>query len=144
MTGSKSGRGRIPLGYKARSSEFGYANYEIIPYPQFVQNPVTAALNQFSIELGLTEEQRRQILPIIQQELPKLKELKKNTSLKPVQKLEQLKQISDEIDSKVSPMLDQQQQQKFQAMREEHRRQLVEKLAGQVVQKAENSISAEM
>ena len=130
--------------YGARSSEFGYANYEIIPYPQFVQNPVTAALNQFSIELGLTEEQRRQILPIIQQELPKLKELKKNTSLKPVQKLEQLKQISDEIDSKVSPMLDQQQQQKFQAMREEHRRQLVEKLAGQVVQKAENSISAEM
>ena len=130
--------------YGARSSEFGYANYEIIPYPQFVQNPVTAALNQFSIELGLTEEQRRQIFPIIQQELPKLKELKKNTSLKPVQKLEQLKQISDEIDSKVSPMLDQQQQQKFQAMREEHRRQLVEKLAGQVVQKAENSISAEM
>ena len=44
--------------YGARSNEFGYANYEIIPSPQFVQNPLTAMLNQFSIELGLTEEQR--------------------------------------------------------------------------------------
>src|SRR5208283_4776308 len=41
--------------YGARSSEFGYANYEMIPSPQFVVNPVTAMLDQFSVELGLTE-----------------------------------------------------------------------------------------
>ncbi len=52
--------------YGARSNEFGYANYEIIPSPQFVQNPLTAMLNQFSIELGLTEQQRQQILPFLQ------------------------------------------------------------------------------
>lgn len=130
--------------YGARSNEFGYANYEMIPSPQFVVNPVAALLNQFSIELGLTEPQRQQVIPILKAELPKLQALKKNPSLKPGQKLEQLKQISDEIDSKVSPLLDPQQQQKFQAMREEHRRQLVEKLAGQIVQKAENSVRAEM
>lgn len=130
--------------YGARSSEFGYANYEMIPSPQFVLNPLRAVLNQFSIELGLTEPQRQQIMPIIKAELPKLEALKKNTSLKPMEKLEQLKQISDEIDSKVTPLLDQQQQQKFQAVREEHRRELVEKLANQVVVKAEADLKAEM
>ncbi len=115
--------------YGARSNEFGYANYEIIPYPQFVQNPVTAMLNQFSIELGLNEQQRQQILPFLQDEVKQLGALKKNTSLKPLDKLEQLKKIADEIDAKVTPLLDQQQQQKFQAIREEHRRELIEKMA---------------
>ena len=52
--------------YIARSNEFGYANYEIIPTPQIVLNPLTAMINQFSIELGLTEQQRQQILPFLQ------------------------------------------------------------------------------
>jgi hypothetical protein len=32
--------------YGARSSEFGYVNHEIIPFPQMVVNPVTGALRQ--------------------------------------------------------------------------------------------------
>jgi hypothetical protein len=123
--------------YGARSNEFGYANYEIIPSPQFVQNPLTAMLNQFSIELGLTEQQRQQILPFLQQEAKQLEALKKNTSLKPLDKLEQLKKLADEVDAKLTPLLDQQQQQKFQAIREQHRRQLIEKLASQIKQKVE-------
>jgi hypothetical protein len=125
--------------YGARSNEFGYANYEIILTPQFVQNPLTAMLNQFSLELGLNEQQRQQILPFLKGEAPKLEALKKNTSLKPVEKLEQLKQIADEVDAKATPLLDQQQQQKFQAIREEHRRKLVEELGGQLMEKLENS-----
>ena len=129
--------------YGARSNEFGYANYEIIPSPQFVVNPLTAMLNQFSIEVGLTEQQRQQILPYLKGEIiPKLKALKKNTSLTPVQKLEQLKQLSDEVDAKLTPLLDQQQQQKFQAIREEHRRELVEKLGGEAMQKIDNGVNA--
>jgi hypothetical protein len=127
--------------YAARSDEFGYANYEIIPYPQFVVNPVMGALNLFSIELGLTQEQRQQIFPIVQQELPKLKDLKKNTSLKPEEKLEQLKAIADDLDSKITPLLNADQQKKFQEIRDEHRRQLIEKIGGELVQKAEYSAS---
>jgi hypothetical protein len=127
--------------YGARSNEFGYANYEIIPYPQFVVNPLTAALNQFSIEVGLTVEQRQQILPIIQQELPKLKDLKKDTSLKPEAKLEQLKQIVDELDSKITPLLNADQQKKLQEIREQHRRELMEKLGSEIAQKAEHKVS---
>jgi hypothetical protein len=127
--------------YGARSNEFGYANYEMIPSPQFVLNPMTAALNQFSVELALTAEQRQQIVPIIQQELPKLKELKKNTSLKPEAKLEQLKQIADDLDSKITPLLNADQQKKFQEIREQHRRELIEKIGSEIVQKAEYSVS---
>jgi hypothetical protein len=126
--------------YGARSNEFGYVNYEIIPSPQFVQNPLTAMLNQFSIELGLTEQQRQQILPFLQQQAKQLEALKNNTSLKPLDKLDQLKKIADEVDGKLTPLLDQQQQQKFQAIREQHRRQLIEKLASQIKQKVETEV----
>ena len=126
--------------YGARSNEFGYVNYEIIPSPQFVQNPLTAMLNQFSIELGLTEQQRQQILPFLQQEAKQLEALKKNTSLKPLDKLEQLKKIADEVDAKLTPLLDQQQQQKFQAIREQHRRELIEKMGSQINQKVETEV----
>ena len=121
--------------YGARSNEFGYANYEIIPTPQIASNPLTAMINQFSIELGLTEQQKQQVVPILKEATPQLEALKKNTSLKPLQKIEQLKQIADSVDSKITPLLNSDQQQKFQAIRDEHRRQLIEKMASQVVQK---------
>jgi glycine cleavage system H lipoate-binding protein len=126
--------------YGARSNEFGYANYEMIPTPLYVANPITALLNQYSIELGLTAEQKQQIIPIVKSELPKLQELKKNTSMKPMEKLEQLKQISDDLDGKITPLLNQEQLKKFQQIREEHRRALVEKLANKAMQKAEADV----
>jgi hypothetical protein len=89
----------------------------------------------------LTQEQRQQIFPIIQGELPKLQALKKDTSAKPEQKLEQLKAIADDLDSKVTPLLNADQQKKFQEIREEHRRELIEKIGSGLMQKAENSVS---
>ena len=91
--------------------------------------------------MGLTAEQRQQIFPIIQQEVPRLQALKKNTSLKPMDKLEQLKQIVDELDSKITPLLNADQQKKFREIREQHRRELVEKLGSQLLQKEENRVS---
>ena len=130
--------------YGARSNEFGYANYEIIPSPQFVLNPLTATLNTFSIELGLNEQQKQQILPFLQDEVKQLGALKKNTSLKPLEKVEQLKQIGSAIDAKITPLLDPQQQQKFQAIREEKRRELIEKMGSAAIQKAETKVKQEM
>jgi len=123
--------------YGSRSSEFGYANYEIIPSPQFVLNPLTATLNTFSIELGLNEQQKQQIVPFLQDEVKQLGALKKNTALKPVEKIEQLRQIGSAIDSKIAPLLDQQQQQKFKAMREQMRRDMIEKMGNAAIDKAE-------
>jgi hypothetical protein len=127
--------------YGARSNEFGFANYEMIASPTYVLSPAIVALNLFSSDLGLTEEQKQQVIPIIQQEMPKLQALKKDTSLKPEQKLEQLKAIADDLDSKITPLLNADQQKKFQEIREEHRRALIEKIGSGLVQKAENTAS---
>ena len=126
--------------FAARNNEFGYANYEIIPYPQYVLNPLAALLNQFSIELGLTEEQRHQILPFLKEEVTQLEALKKNTSLSGLKKVEQLKQIGGTIDAKVSPLLNPEQQKKFQTMRDEARRRLVEKMGSKAMEKAEEKV----
>jgi hypothetical protein len=127
--------------YGARSNEFGYANYEIIPSPQFVLNPLTAMINQLSIDLGLTEQQKQQVVPVLQEAATQLEALKKNASLKPLEKIEHLKQISGSIVDKITPVLDQQQQQKFQAIRDDVRRRLIEKMASQVMQKVEADVT---
>jgi hypothetical protein len=121
--------------YAARSNEFGYANYEIIPAPQIAVNPLTEVSNQFSIELGLTEEQRKQIVPILLQEIKQLGELKKDTKLSGLQKVEALRKIGVSFDEKISPLLNPEQQQKFQAMREELRRKIVEETADKALEK---------
>jgi Protein of unknown function (DUF3604) len=127
--------------YAARSNEFGYANYEIIPPPQIASNPLTALSNQFSIELGLTEEQKKQIVPILQQEIKQLGELKKNTKLSGLQKVEALRKIGVSFDEKISPLLNPEQQPKFQAMREQMRRRIVGEMADEALEKLKSAVS---
>jgi hypothetical protein len=129
--------------YGARSNEFGYANYEMIPSLQYVLNPQTAMLNQFSIELGLTEQQKQRIVPILKAAGPQLQELKNRTSLKPLEKVEQLKQISGSIVDKINPILNPQQQQKSEIIREDGRRRLIETMSDQVMQRAEADVKRE-
>ncbi|HYB44020.1 MAG TPA: DUF3604 domain-containing protein, partial [Candidatus Methylomirabilis sp.] len=126
--------------YGARSNEFGYVNYEIIPAPQIAVNPLTEIGNQFSMELGLTEEQKRQILPILNDELKALEALKKNTSLSGLEKAEQLRGIGVSFDDKIKPLLSAEQQPKFQAMRERLRRRLLEKMASEAATKAKGAV----
>jgi hypothetical protein len=128
--------------YVARSNEFGFANYEIIPAPQIALNPLTAVSNQFSVELGLTEEQKKQIVPILEQELKQLGELKKDTKLSGLQKVEALRKLGVSFDEKLKPLLNPEQQQKFQAMREAFRRRLIEEMAEKALQKAKAAVSS--
>ena len=128
--------------YGARSNEFGYANYEIVPAPQIAANPLTALSNQFSIELGLTEEQKKQIVPILQQEIKQLGDLKKDTKLSGLQKVEALRKLGVSFDEKISPLLNPEQQQKFQSMREQMRRRLIEEMADKAMQKVKSEVSA--
>jgi hypothetical protein len=128
--------------YAARSNEFGFANYEIIPVPQFALNPLTALSNQFSIELGLTEEQKRQVVPILQQELKQLGELKKDTKLSGLQKAEALRKIGVSFDERISPLLNPEQQKKFQTVREDMRRRIVEEIVDKAAQKVKSAVSA--
>ena len=132
--------------YAARNNEFGYANYEIIPVPSppIAVNPLTALGNQLAIELALTEQQKQQIAPILKAEVPQLETLKKNTSLKPMDKIEQLRQISGGVDAKITPLLNADQQKKFAEIRDEYRRQLIEKMGSKAIQKAETEMKNKM
>ncbi|MGH8650292.1 MAG: hypothetical protein ACREUP_13475, partial [Burkholderiales bacterium] len=121
--------------YGARSNEFGYANYELIPTPQIVVNPLTELTNQFSIGLGLTEQQKQQIVPMLKEELTQLEALKKNTSLSALKKVAQLRQQGVSFDEKLRPLLNPDQQAKFQALRERFRRRLIEQMASEAVDK---------
>jgi len=125
--------------YAARSNEFGYANYEIVPAPQIAANPLTAMGNQLSIELGLTEQQRQQILPFLRDEVKQLAALKKDAKLGAVQKVEKLKEIGGAIDAKIAPLLDPEQQQKFQVIREEARRRIFEQMGSEALHEVESA-----
>ena len=127
--------------YLARSNEFGYANYEIIPAPQIAANPLTDIANQFAIGLALTEPQRRQILPLLAAELKELGALKKDTKLGGVEKLEALRQHAAAFDEKVSPLLNADQQRKFESLREALRERLVEQAAGAALKKAQADVA---
>ena len=123
--------------YAARSNEFGFANYEIIPTPQTATNPLTAVANLFSIELGLTEQQKQQIVPLLEQELKQLGEVNKDAKLNDEQKLEALRKLGVSFDAKISPLLNQAQQQKFQALREQLRLRLLEAAGEKALKTAE-------
>ena len=92
---------------------------------------VAAKLEQMSQALQLTPQQKLQIAPILKQEAPQLEAIKSNTSLGPLQNAEQLKQVSSSIDAKIMPILNPEQQQKFQVMREQERQQMIQKLESQ-------------
>jgi Protein of unknown function (DUF3604) len=119
--------------YATRSNEFGYANYEIVPDPKFAINPLPEVINQFSTTLALTEQQRQQVVPILEEEIKQLEALKKDVSLSAARKAERLWEIGNSIDERLKPLINpEQQQQKFGELREELRKRLVEKMASKV------------
>jgi hypothetical protein len=89
---------------------------------------VMAKLDKISANLQLTPAQKKQMLPILMQEAPKLQAVKSDTSLGPLQKAMKLKEIGGDTDSKVMPILNPEQQQKWQAMRAEERQQMMQKM----------------
>ena len=117
--------------YAARSNEFGYANYEIVvPDPQFSVNPLAEVVNEFSTTLGLTQEQRDQVTPILKEELAQLAALKKDASLSGPRKVERLREIASSFDARLSPLINPEQQQKFQTLRDQLRRRFIAQVAG--------------
>lgn len=92
---------------------------------------VVAHLEKLATVLQPSPMQKRQILPILQQEAPQLQAVKNNPSLPPAKRLVELKQISNAADAKVQPILSPQQWQKWQEIRAEERQQMIQKLENQ-------------
>ena len=62
-------------------------------------------------------------------EIKQLQALKANTTLSGLKKLEELRSVGVSFDAKVKPLLNAEQQPKFQALREALRRRMLEKIA---------------
>ncbi len=67
--------------------------------------------------LNLTPEQKAKLLPILEAEAPKIKALKANTSLSPMQKLDQLRAIHQQTDPQLQGILNAQQYAQWEEMR---------------------------
>jgi Spy/CpxP family protein refolding chaperone len=87
-----------------------------------------AKVEQMSAALQLTPAQKQQVIPILKEEAPKLQAVKANTSLGPVQKAMQLKQISNTTDAKLKPILTPEQFQKLQQIHEQQRQEMMQKM----------------
>jgi len=119
------------------ASIFMLLTFALAPQSSFAQQAagpgpskqeIAAKLEKISSALQLTPQQKKQILPILKQEIPQVEAVKNNTSLPPMQKAMQLKQISTATDAKITPILNPEQQQKWQMMREQERQQMIQKL----------------
>ena len=93
------------------------------PNPEAMQK-----LEQMSAALKLSPAQKKEVAPILMQEAPKLKEIKGNTSLGPMQKAMQMRQIADDTDTKLKPILSPSQYQTWQGMRTQERQQMKQKM----------------
>lgn len=89
---------------------------------------VMAKLEKISTALNLSPQQKQQMLPILKEEAPKLQAIKSSTSLGPLQKAMQLRQVGEATDAKVMPILNPEQQQKWQAMRQQERQEMMQKM----------------
>jgi Spy/CpxP family protein refolding chaperone len=87
-----------------------------------------AKLEKMSAELQLTPQQKKQMLPIMMEEAQKMKAIKTNTSLGGMQKMMQMKQVGTDMDAKVQPILNPQQYQKFQQIRQQEREEMIQKM----------------
>jgi DNA-binding transcriptional MerR regulator len=65
--------------------------------------------------------------------------LKPDTSLSGLKKIERLRELGVSFDEKISPLLNAEQQPKFQEMREALRRRMLVKMAGEVGAKLEDT-----
>ena len=87
-----------------------------------------AKLEKMSAELQLTPQQKKQMLPIMMEEGKKMKAIKTNTSLGPLEKAMQLKQVGADMDTKVKPILNPDQYQKFEQIRQQEREAMIQKM----------------
>ena len=82
-------------------------------------------------QLNLTPQQEKQLIPILEANAPKLEAIKNNTSLGPLQKMEQLKAVHAQSDPQVKAILSPQQYQQLQQIRQQEIHEAMEKKMGQ-------------
>lgn len=86
---------------------------------------------QLATQLALTPEQKRQLIPILVAEAPKVQAIKADASLTRLQKLQQIKAVHDQTDPQVKAILSPEQYQKLQEIRRQELQRIVQKKLNQ-------------
>ena len=89
----------------------------VLSYQLLAQTPAQK-LQQLSQVLNLSAQQKGEMLPILQEEGPKLQAIKNNPNLTGVQKAMQLRAIHQQTDPQVKTILSPQQYQEWQTIRQ--------------------------
>ena len=88
-------------------------------------------LQALAKQLNLTPQQKMQLMPILEADAPKLEAVKNNPSLGPMQKLEQLNAIHAQSDPQIKTILNPQQYEQLQQIRQQEIHQAMERKMGQ-------------
>ena len=86
-----------------------------------------AKVHALAQQLQLTPDQKVKVLPILEQEAPKLEAIKNNSSLSGMEKMKQLRAIHAETAPELQRILSPAQYQKLQAIREERIKEAIAK-----------------
>jgi hypothetical protein len=81
---------------------------------------------QLTTQLALTPDQKSQLIPILVAEAPKVKAIKADSSLTPIQKLQQIKAVHERTDPQVRAILSPQQYQELQTIRRQELQRVIE------------------
>lgn len=84
-------------------------------------------LQRLSQALNLSPEQKSQLLPILQEEAPKIEDVKNNPNLAPRQRAKELKTIHQQADPQVERILSPQQYNEWEAIRNHEVEQAMQK-----------------
>jgi hypothetical protein len=97
-----------------------------------VPSPAQAQkLEALAKQLNLSPQQKMQLMPILKADAPKLEAVKSNTSLGPLQKLEQINAIHAQSDPQIKSILNPQQYEQLQQIRQQEIHEAMEKKMGQ-------------
>ena len=88
-------------------------------------------LEALAKQLNLTPQQKMQLLPILEADAPKIQAIKNNTSLGPLQKMEQMKAVHAQSDPQIKSILNPQQYEQFQQIRQQEIHAAMQKRMGQ-------------
>jgi hypothetical protein len=78
-------------------------------------------------QLNLTPQQEKQLMPILEADAPKIEAVKNNASLGPMQKAQQIRAIHAQSDPQVKAILNQQQYEQLQQIRQQEIQAAIEK-----------------
>jgi hypothetical protein len=79
------------------------------------------------MKLNLTDDQKKQILPIITARQQKMKEIRSDSSLRPMQKKMKMKEAMDDGDAKINALLNDQQKKDYAEFEKEGREKMQER-----------------